>query len=169
MTHNLSIEHGDDVLLSAAMSKEESGAEARFLLAAKLYEVGKPTSGQAGRVFGRGRVDFLLGLHRVGVSLANLGTEDAEVEAGVRRSAGRMGLTSHLTEPSADLRRGRRRAPDSSGPGTGAGTTCCASPCTTPRGAPSTWAWTCRTSTTLATSATRAAWTCPANGEWKMR
>ena len=81
MTHQLNIEYGDEVLLSAAMSKEEFDAEAKFLLAAKLFELGKLTSGQAARLCGRGRVDFLMALPRVGVSLVNLQSEDAEVEA----------------------------------------------------------------------------------------
>jgi predicted HTH domain antitoxin len=80
MTHRLSIEYGDEVLLSAAMSKEEFDAEAKLLLAAKLFELGKLTSGQAARLCGRGRVDFLTALPRVGVSIVNLQREDAEVE-----------------------------------------------------------------------------------------
>jgi predicted HTH domain antitoxin len=85
MTYHLSIEYGDDVLLSAAMSKEEFDAEARFLLAGKLYELGRLTSGQAGRLCGKGRVDFLLALPRIGVSPVNLGAEDAEAEADLLR------------------------------------------------------------------------------------
>ena len=80
MTHQLSIEYGDDVLASVAMPKEEFDAEAKFLLAAKLYELGKLSSGQAARLCGKGRVDFLLSLPRVGVSISNLRPEDAEAE-----------------------------------------------------------------------------------------
>ncbi|MEW6750899.1 MAG: UPF0175 family protein [Candidatus Latescibacterota bacterium] len=68
MTHHLSIGYGDDVLL-----------------AAKLHQLGKLTSGQAGRLCGKGPVDFLLALPRVGVSRVNLGAEDAEVEADILR------------------------------------------------------------------------------------
>jgi predicted HTH domain antitoxin len=87
MVHQLKIEYGDDVLLSAAMSKEDFDAEAKLLLAAKLYELGKLTSGQAARLCGRGRVDFLLSLPRVGVSIVNLRSEDADVEVAVLRDA----------------------------------------------------------------------------------
>jgi hypothetical protein len=45
MTHALMIEYGDDVLFSLGLSREEFQTEARFLLAAKLYELGKLTSG----------------------------------------------------------------------------------------------------------------------------
>ena len=80
MTHQLSIEYGDDVLVATAMPKEEFDIEAKFLLAAKLYELGKLSSGQAARLCGKGRVDFLHSLPRVGVSISNLRPEDAEVE-----------------------------------------------------------------------------------------
>ena len=80
MTHQLSIEYGDDVLVATAMPKEEFEIEAKFLLAAKLYELGKLSSGQAARLCGKGRVDFLHSLPRVGVSISNLRPEDAEVE-----------------------------------------------------------------------------------------
>jgi predicted HTH domain antitoxin len=80
VAHQLSIEYGDDVLASAAMPKEEFDAEAKLLLAAKLYELGRLSSGQAARLCGKGRVDFLLSLPRVGVSISNLRPEDAEAE-----------------------------------------------------------------------------------------
>ena len=80
MGHRLTIEYGDDVLFSVGLSREEFDQEARFLLAAKLYELGKLTSGQAAALCGKGRVDFILSLPRVGVSISNLRPEDAEVE-----------------------------------------------------------------------------------------
>lgn len=80
MSHALTIEYGDDILFSSGLSREEFNEEARFLLAAKLYELGKLTSGQAAKLCGKGRVDFLLSLPRVGVSLSNLRLEDAESE-----------------------------------------------------------------------------------------
>jgi len=86
MTHSLSIDYGDEVLAAAAMSKEDFDREAKLLLAAKLYELGKLSSGQAARLCGMGRVEFLLSLPRIGVSITNLRLEDAEVEASfVRR------------------------------------------------------------------------------------
>jgi hypothetical protein len=80
MSHSLTIEYGDDVLFSVGLSRDEFDEEARFLLAAKLYELGKLTSGQAARLCGKGRVDFLLSLPRVGVSISNLRPEDADAE-----------------------------------------------------------------------------------------
>lgn len=78
MTHQLTIEYGDEVLFATAMSKDEFDSEAKFLLAAKLYELGKLSSGQAAKLCGKGRVDFLLSLSRVGVSMINLRPEDLE-------------------------------------------------------------------------------------------
>jgi predicted HTH domain antitoxin len=80
MSHTLTIEYGDDVLFSVGLSRDEFDEEARLLLAAKLYELGKLTSGQAARLCGKGRVDFLLSLPRVGVSISNLRPEDADAE-----------------------------------------------------------------------------------------
>ena len=87
MTHQLSIEYGDDVLASAAMPKEEFDAEAKLLLAAKLYELGRLSSGQAAALCGKGRVDFLFSLPRIGVSISNLRPEDSEVELEFIRGA----------------------------------------------------------------------------------
>ena len=81
MQHVLKIEYGEDILLSAGFTREEFDCEARFLLAAKLYELGKLSSGQAAKLCGKSRVDFLLSLKRIGISMSNLRPEDAEVEA----------------------------------------------------------------------------------------
>lgn len=80
MSHTLTIEYGEDVLFSMGMTGEQFSAEARFLLAAKLYEIGKLSSGQAAQLCGKGRVDFLLSLERLGVPVSNLRPEDAEAE-----------------------------------------------------------------------------------------
>jgi len=80
MSHSLTIEYGEDLLFSLGLSEQQFGEEARFLLAAKLYEMGRLTSGQAASLCGRGRVDFLLSLPRVGVSISNLREEDAASE-----------------------------------------------------------------------------------------
>jgi len=85
VTHQLNIEYGDDVLASAAMPKDDFEAEAKFLLAAKLYELGRLSSGQAAGLCGKGRVDFLFSLPRVGVSMSNLRPEDVDVELGFIR------------------------------------------------------------------------------------
>ena len=80
MSHTLEIAYGDDVLLSSGLTREAFDREARFLLAAKLYELGRLSSGQAAGLCGKGRVDFLLSLPDVGVSVSNLRPEDVESE-----------------------------------------------------------------------------------------
>jgi predicted HTH domain antitoxin len=80
MPHSLTIEYGDDVLFSLGLSEEQFTEEARFLLAAKLYELGRLTSGQAAKLCGMGRVEFLLSLPKIGVSISNLREEDAASE-----------------------------------------------------------------------------------------
>lgn len=81
MQHSLTIQYGDDILFSSGLTRNEFDLEARFLLAGKLYEMGRLSSGQAAKLCGRGRVDFLLSLPRIGISVTNLGPEDAEAEA----------------------------------------------------------------------------------------
>lgn len=59
--------------------------EAKLVLAAKLYEMGRLTSGQAARLCGMSRVDFLLSLPRLGVPVSNLDAEDADDEIAFAR------------------------------------------------------------------------------------
>ena len=74
------IEYGEELLAGTGMSHEEFMEEAGFLLAAKLYELGRITSGQAAKMCGRERVDFLFSLPRIGVSISNLDASDAQDE-----------------------------------------------------------------------------------------
>ena len=87
MTHTLAIEYDDEVLFSTGMPEQAFNDEARFLLAAKLYELGRLASGKAAAFCGKGRVDFLLSLPRVGVSMSNLRPEDAGSEIEFLRHA----------------------------------------------------------------------------------
>ncbi len=80
MQHSLTIKYGDDVLHSSGLPRSEFNQEARLLLAAKLFELGRLSSGQAAKLCGKGRVDFLASLPRIGVSMTNLRPEDAASE-----------------------------------------------------------------------------------------
>jgi len=80
MTHILTIPYDDSVLLETSLMREEFEREAVFLLAAKLYELGRLSSGKAADLCGKGRVDFLLSLPRIGASISNLRLEDADDE-----------------------------------------------------------------------------------------
>lgn len=74
----LTIEYSDDLLRRVGITNKEFPDQARFLLAAKLYELGHLSSGEAASMAGRSRVDFLLSLHEIGVPMSNLRAEDLQ-------------------------------------------------------------------------------------------
>ena len=80
MQRTLMIEYGDDLLVGLGLSPDEFSKEARFLLAAKLYELGRLTSGQGARLAAMNRVEFLLSLTRAGIPVSDLPPDDADVE-----------------------------------------------------------------------------------------
>lgn len=80
MQNILTIEYTDELLFALGVSDREFSEEARFLLAAKLYEMGRISSGQAARVVQMSRVEFLFSLSRLGVPMSNLKAEDLENE-----------------------------------------------------------------------------------------
>jgi predicted HTH domain antitoxin len=65
------------------LSDVEFTRELRFLAAAKLFELGRLSSGKAARLAGMARVTFLHELERIGVPAINLREEevDAEIQA----------------------------------------------------------------------------------------
>jgi Uncharacterised protein family (UPF0175) len=65
------------------MTEEQFAAEVRFLAAAKLFELGKLSSGKAAAMAGLGRVGFLHKLGEYGFYAINLYDEqiDAELRA----------------------------------------------------------------------------------------
>jgi predicted HTH domain antitoxin len=74
----INIELPESLLLSTGQSQEEFVREAKFLLALKLFELGRLSSGRAAELSGMNRVDFLLLAGRSGVPVADL--DDAERE-----------------------------------------------------------------------------------------
>ena len=64
----LTIPYSDDLLLSMKRSPQEFEAEARLLLAVKLYEMGRISTGAAAKLAGKGRVAFMFELSRFGLS-----------------------------------------------------------------------------------------------------
>jgi predicted HTH domain antitoxin len=86
MAHSLTLEYGDEVLLATGQSPAEFADEARFLLAAKLYELGRLSSGQAAKLCGMVRVQFLLALPRIGVKVSNLSVDDVDDELAFARN-----------------------------------------------------------------------------------
>jgi len=80
MQNTLTIEYTPDLLFALGVSDKEFSDEAKFLLAAKLYEIGKISSGQAAELAGKSRVEFLFSLSRIGVAVSNLREEDLQNE-----------------------------------------------------------------------------------------
>ena len=66
--HELIIPYPDDLLLSLKVTPEYFEAEARLLLAIKLYELGRVTTGTAAKMAGMDRVTFIFNLERFGLS-----------------------------------------------------------------------------------------------------
>lgn len=76
-TNVLTIPYSDDLLLSLKKSPEEFEAEARLLLAIKLYEMGRVSTGIGAQLADVSRVAFLFELSRFGLSA--MGQEPGEL------------------------------------------------------------------------------------------
>jgi predicted HTH domain antitoxin len=74
--NTLQIEYSDDLLFRLGVSREKFSDEAKFLLAAKLYELGRLSSGEAAQFAGKSRVEFLFALSEIGMPMSNLREED---------------------------------------------------------------------------------------------
>ncbi len=95
MRRTLTIEYGDDVLLALGLSPEQFSEEAKLLVAVKLYELGRLSSGAAARLAGIPKPLFLTKLADYGVDTFRLTEEELrqdlasvveELEEGRRRS-----------------------------------------------------------------------------------
>jgi len=64
----LTIPYSDDLLLSMKRSPQEFESEARLLLAVKLYEMDRISTGAAAELAGMSRVAFMFELSRFGLS-----------------------------------------------------------------------------------------------------
>ena len=78
--HAVTIEIPENILLGSGQSREEFAREARLLLLAKLFELGRVSSGRAAEVCGMTRVEFLLSMGKLGVSLAQLDSDELKRE-----------------------------------------------------------------------------------------
>jgi len=76
MMNTLTIELPVEGLPSAAELPANFADEARYLLALKLFEQGRISSGKAGRLCDMGRVEFLLAASRSGVPVVDLSGDD---------------------------------------------------------------------------------------------
>jgi len=78
----LQIPYTEDLLLSLKESKDQFERDARFLLAMKLYELEKISSGKAAKLAGLGRVSFLLKIGQYKVSPFQVSMDEILEEAG---------------------------------------------------------------------------------------
>ena len=77
----LQIPYSEDLLLSLKESKEQFEQNARFLLAVKLYELGKISSGKAAKLSGLARVQFILKLGQYDISPFQMNLDEIKEEA----------------------------------------------------------------------------------------
>ena len=76
MTRIMTIEYGDEVLLALGVSPEQFSEEASLLVAVKLYELGRLSSGAAAKLAGIPKPLFLTKLSDYGVDTFRLTEEE---------------------------------------------------------------------------------------------
>lgn len=79
-TRELRIPYPEDLPASVGQTPDEFEREMRFLVAAKLYELGRVTSGRAAELAQMDRVDFIDRLGAYRVSVWNYDPEELERE-----------------------------------------------------------------------------------------
>ena len=79
-TKTLVIPYPEELLGEIGTTPEAFEQELRFLVAAKLYELGRLSSGRAAEIAGMPRVVFLHELGRYRISVFNYSLEDLERE-----------------------------------------------------------------------------------------
>jgi hypothetical protein len=78
--NTMTIELPVDGLPSPAELPNNFSEEARYLLALKLFEQGRISSGKAGRLASMGRVEFLLAASRDGVAVVDMTEAEMDKE-----------------------------------------------------------------------------------------
>ena len=77
-TNVLIIPYSEELLLSLKESKASFETEARLLLAVKLYEMGRISTGLASQLAGMDRVSFMFSLEHF--NLSPIGVDPSELE-----------------------------------------------------------------------------------------
>lgn len=76
MTRSLTIDYGDEVLSALGLSPEQFREEAKILIAVKLYEMGRLSTGAAAKLAGVPKPVFLTKLADYGVDTFELSDAD---------------------------------------------------------------------------------------------
>ncbi|MCL2000468.1 MAG: UPF0175 family protein [Planctomycetes bacterium] len=80
VNNTITITYSDDILVSANLSPSELADITRLAGAIKLFEDGRLTLGQAAKLYGQTRVEFMTTLVRHGYSCVNLKADEADDE-----------------------------------------------------------------------------------------
>ncbi|CAN5903626.1 hypothetical protein BH24DEI2_BH24DEI2_13520 [soil metagenome] len=80
----IQIEYPESWAAALNLSPEAFTHEAKFALAVKLFELGRLTSGQAAKLAGVSRIQFLLECPRLGAASVAWDEEELEAEFGAR-------------------------------------------------------------------------------------
>ena len=80
LNNYITIPYSDDVLASAGLSASELAETARMAVAAKLFDEGRLSLGQAAKLCDLGKVEFMEKLHQQGYSVVNLRVDNADDE-----------------------------------------------------------------------------------------
>ena len=88
MTRSMTIDYGDDVLLALGLTPDEFREEAKILIAVKLYEMGRLSTGAAAEFADVPKPLFLTKLADYGVDTFKLSKEELQRDlASARRHA----------------------------------------------------------------------------------
>ena len=78
MTRALTIDYGDDVLLALGMTPDEFSKEARILIAVKLHEMGRLSSGVAAGLANLPKPLFLKKLAAYGIDTFDMSEDELQ-------------------------------------------------------------------------------------------
>ena len=76
----ISLKIPDSLIIHLGGTKESIVQESQYLLATKLFEIGRISSGQAADICGMNRIDFLLKLGKSGIPIADLDNDELDRE-----------------------------------------------------------------------------------------
>ena len=100
-------QYPEDLLETLHMTREEFESEARFAMAAKLFELGRLTTGQAAQLVPMSRYDFIHRISELGVAAVSWDAGEAENEflhayrlGGCSAIFGNTATTLQQTDPS---------------------------------------------------------------------